>query len=293
MSGRAAASLLIALQRVLPARTLGLYIYALARSRNRPLKNLLINGFVWLYGVDTREAGRPVPDGYVSFNDFFTRGLRPGARPVDPDPATVVSPADGRIQQIGLIHEGEILQVKGTRYSAGELLGGDELAARAYRDGAFVTIYLAPYNYHRVHMPLGGRIVRMSHVPGELWSVNETTVERVPRLFARNERLVCHCEGPSGPFAVVLVGALNVGSISTAWAGEVLPRAERTITTWHYAAADPGTQIERGSVLGQFNMGSTVIVLLPAGVANWRSELAAGDTLRTGMAIGYLCAARP
>jgi phosphatidylserine decarboxylase len=284
MPGSILASLFIVLQRIIPARTLGLYVYALARSRNRLLKNLLIRGFVRLYDVDTSEAALPVPGGYASFNDFFTRSLKPGARPLDPDPASIVSPADGRIQQIGILRGDEILQVKGMSYSAGELLG-DAAEAERYRDGAYATIYLAPYNYHRVHMPATGRVLRMVHLPGELWSVNATTVMRVPGLFARNERLACHCEGTYGPFAVVLVGALNVGSISTAWAGEVLPRAERTMTRWHYAAADTATHLERGAVLGQFNMGSTVIVLLPA-TAAWRSALAAGDTVRTGMALG-------
>jgi phosphatidylserine decarboxylase len=286
MTGRILANLFIALQRALPARALGLWIYALARNRNRTLKNLLISGFVRLYKVDTSEAARPVPDGYASFNDFFTRSLRPGARPMDGDPASVISPADGRIQQIGPIRGDSILQVKGIDYSIGDLLGQDLAAANRYRDGSFVTIYLAPWNYHRVHVPAAGRVSRMAHVPGELWSVNATTVQRVPQLFARNERLVCHFEGPSGHFAVVLVGALNVGSMSTAWAGEVLPRAERTITTWHYAASDPGTQLERGAVMGQFNMGSTVIVLLPPGAGTWNSGLAAGDAVRVGMTLG-------
>lgn len=288
MAGRILDSLFIALQRALPARLLGRCVHALTRSRNRVLKNLLIGSFVRVYGVNTAEASHRVPDGYASFNDFFTRALHPGARPVDPAPTSLVSPADGSIQQIGLLRGDEILQVKGVGYSAVELFGDDAEAAAPYRDGAFVTIYLAPWNYHRVHMPVTGRVVRMTHVPGELWSVNATTVARIPRLFARNERLICHCEAEFGPLAVVLVGALNVGSMSTAWAGEVLPRAQRSVTHWHYAAADPGTHLERGATLGQFNMGSTVVVLLPRGAAVWRPELAAGVPVRVGMALGHL-----
>jgi phosphatidylserine decarboxylase len=284
---RLAESLYLALQRVLPARLLGRGVHAVARSRNALVKTLLIRAFVRLYGVDVSEASQPVPAGYDSFNAFFTRALKPGARPIDPDPMSLVSPADGAIQQIGRICGDEILQVKGIGYGTDALLGGEQ--AQAYRDGSFVTIYLAPRNYHRVHMPAAGRIVRMTHVPGELWSVNATTTARVPGVFARNERLVCHCEAEWGPFAVVLVGALNVGSISTAWAGEVLPRRARVITHWDYAAGR--VTLARGASLGQFNMGSTVILLLPAGAVSWRDSLAAGVAIRTGMALGRISGA--
>jgi phosphatidylserine decarboxylase len=280
--------LFIALQRVLPARWLGRCVHALARSRRGALKNLLIRAFVRLYPVDVSEAERPVPDGYACFNDFFTRGLQPGARPIDPAAASVVSPADGTIQQIGRLHGGDLLQVKGSPFGAAELLGGEPGSAAPYRDGAFVTIYLAPWNYHRVHMPLDGRIVRMSHVPGELWSVNATTAARVPRLFTRNERLVCHCEAHWGPFAVVLVGALNVGSISTVWAGQVLPRRSREVAHWDYPAGQPGLTLGRGALLGQFNLGSTVVVLLPPRTVRWRDGLAPGDATRVGQTLGTL-----
>lgn len=282
-------SLFILFQRLLPARLLCRVVHRATRSRNRPFKDALIRGFVRLYDVDVAEAEHPVPGGYASFNDFFTRALRAGARPADPDPAAVASPADGRIQQVGCLAGDAILQVKGTTFSAAELLG-DPAAAARYHDGCFATIYLAPFNYHRVHMPLAGRITRMTHVPGELWSVNAATAANVPGLFARNERLVCHCEAPWGPFAVVLVGALNVGSISTAWAGEVLPRAADGITHWDYPAGDPALDLARGALLGQFNMGSTVVMLLPRGVARWRDGLAAGDEVRVGRGLGTLAA---
>jgi phosphatidylserine decarboxylase len=283
-------NLFMLLQRVLPARLLGRAIYAVTRSQAPWLKNLMIRGFVRLYGVDVTEADEPVPQGYPSFNAFFTRRLKPGSRPIDPDPASVVSPADGTIQQVGRLQGDEILQVKGMGYSAAELLGDD---ATRFRDGSFVTIYLAPWNYHRMHMPVTGRIHRMTHVPGELWSVNATTAARVPRLFARNERLVCQGEAPWGPFAVVLVGALNVGSISTTWAGEVLPRRGQQPRHWDYTPADITTCLERGAILGQFNMGSTVVVLLPPGAARWRAGLDAGDLVRTGEALGWLDAGAP
>jgi phosphatidylserine decarboxylase len=285
-------NLFILLQRMLPARLLGRVVHAATRSRVRWFKDLLIRGFVRLYGVDVTEAASPVPAGYDSFNAFFTRSLRPGVRPLAADAAAILSPADGTVLQLGALAGDALLQVKGVTYSAAALLGDGAAAAR-YRDGCFATIYLAPWNYHRVHMPLAGRVVRMTHIPGELWSVNATTAARVPGLFARNERLVCHCEAAWGPFAVVLVGALNVGSISTAWAGEVLPRRARGATNWDYPPGETRMALARGAVLGQFNMGSTVVVLLPPGAGRWREGLAAGAGLRVGMAIGALAQPPP
>lgn len=279
-------TLFILLQRLLPARLLGRLVYRATRSTRPLLRNLLIGSFTRLYAVDLAEA-EPPPGGYPSFNAFFTRSLRAQARPVDADPAGIVSPADGRIQQIGTLRGAALLQVKGSEYDAGELLA-DAAAAAAYRDGLFATIYLAPWNYHRVHMPLAGCIRRMTHVPGELWSVNATTAARVPRLFSRNERLVCHGEAAWGPFAVVLVGALNVGSVSTAWAGEVLPRRAHGPWHWDYPAGNPATTLGRGHLLGQFNMGSTVVLLLPRGIARWDAALAPGTAVRVGRAIGRL-----
>lgn len=293
MSSALTESLFITLQRLLPARAIGRLVHALARVRTPVIRDLLIHGFVRLYDIDTTEAGRPVPAGYESFNAFFTRELRAGARPVDEDPASVISPADGRIQQIGTIEGEEILQVKGISYRVGELLGGEPQDALRYRNGSFITIYLAPWNYHRVHMPVAARITGMRHLPGDLWSVNAVTAARVARLFARNERLVCHGEAPWGNFAIVLVGALNVGSISTAWAGEVLPRRARQMTEWRYGAGHPGTDLARAATLGQFNLGSTVVVLFPQGTVRWRPGLTAGAEVRVGMALGQLERPRP
>lgn len=279
-------NLFIVLQRLLPARLLGRCVYRATRSTRPLLRDLLIGGFTRLYAVDLAEA-LPPPGGYPSFNAFFTRALRPGARPADPDPATVTSPADGIVQQVGALRGAALLQVKGCDYDAGELLG-DAAAATAFHDGLFITIYLAPWNYHRVHMPVAGHIRRMTHVPGELWSVNAVTAARVPRLFSRNERLVCHGVAPWGPFAIVLVGALNVGSVSTAWAGEVLPRRSAGPHHWDYPAATPGMALGRGDLLGQFNMGSTVVVLLPRGAAGWRAGLAVGEAVKVGATLGRL-----
>jgi phosphatidylserine decarboxylase len=278
--------LFVTLQRLLPARLLGRAVHALSRSRNRLLKDALIRGFVRLYDVDVAEAALPTPQGFASFNDFFTRALRPGARPPDPEPAAVVSPADGTIQQIGRIEDDQLLQVKGQTYGLAELFGGDTDALRTYRGGAFATIYLAPWNYHRVHMPLGGRVHAMNYVPGALWSVNAATASQVPGLFARNERLICHCKGPGGAFAVILVGAMNVGSISTVWAGEVLPRTPRRAQRWDYGGSDPRLDLPRSALLGQFNLGSTVIVVVPRGAVEWDPGMAAGMTVRVGRRLG-------
>lgn len=281
-------NLFMLMQRALPARLLARLVYRASRSTRPWLKTLLIDGFRRLYRIELAEAAQPDPAAYPSFNAFFARALQPGARPTCGDAATIVSPADGRIQQIGRLSGDALLQVKGSSYAATELLGGDAQAAAVFCDGSFITIYLAPWNYHRVHMPVAGRIRRMVHVPGELWSVNATTAARVPRLFSRNERLVCLGESGWGPWAMVLVGALNVGSISTSWAGEVLPRRERDVRHWDYAADDPAVSLGRGALLGQFNLGSTVLLLLPPGASVWRDDLAPGDELRFGMAIGQL-----
>lgn len=255
----------------------------MTRNRTVWFKNLLIRGFLRLYPVDVAEAAAAVPEGYESFNAFFTRTLKPGLRPLDADPAAIPSPADGRIQQIGAIRDQQILQVKGMDYRLDELLGGDAEAAAAYRNGSFATIYLAPSDYHRVHSPFGGEITAMTYVAGELWSVNARTAARIPRLFARNERIVCHGRASWGRFAVILVGALNVGSVSTTWAGEVLPRRGGS-QHWDYGNKE--IRVERGGPLGQFNMGSTVILLLPAGLARWNDTLRPGDPLRMGQTLG-------
>jgi phosphatidylserine decarboxylase len=279
-----AADLFITLQRLLPARILGWLTHRLSRSRL--CKDVLIRAFVRLYQVDISEAEQPVPSGYPDFNAFFTRALKPGARPTDPDPAAIVSPADGVIQQFGQIEGEQMLQVKGMTYSLTELFAETSDAVACYANGAFLTVYLAPHNYHRVHMPLAGRVRAMTHVPGSLWSVNAVTVRRIRQLFARNERLICHCVAPWGPFAVILVGALNVGGIATSWAGEVLPRRSRQPQRWDYGRDAAGLNLERGALLGQFNLGSTVILTVPKDSVLWRPGLAPGAAVRVGQRLG-------
>jgi phosphatidylserine decarboxylase len=278
--------LYIAFQRLLPKILLGRFIHWLSRLQTVWLKNLLINGFTRLYAVRLDEAERQVPDGYASFNDFFTRSLKPGLREPNADPRAICSPVDGTIQHAGRLSAGTMIQAKGLHYDLDELLGDSDSAAD-YRDGYYLTVYLAPYDYHRVHAPVSGRLHAMHYVPGDRWAVNPVTASSVPRLFARNERLACHFKAAWGSFAVVLVGALNVASISTAWAGEVLPCSPRSPRHWRYPG-QAGVALDRGEYLGHFNLGSTVIVLLPASAGTLDAELRASQKLQVGQRVGLL-----
>ena len=276
-------SIELLLQYILPHRALSRLVYRATRWTYAPWKNWLIRTVVRRYRVDMTEAIQPDPLAHQHFNAFFTRSLRPGARRADPDPRAILSPADGRISQAGRIGAGRMLQAKGHDYGVAALLGGDEAAAQPYRDGAFVTVYLSPRDYHRVHMPLSGTLRETVHVPGRIFSVAPFTVAAVSGLFARNERLVCHFEGPLGPFAVVLVGAMLVSSIATVWDGLVIPPYASSIERKSFAGA--GIVLERFAEMARFNMGSTVIVLLPGGSATL-DPLQADQQVRVGQRIG-------
>ncbi len=284
--------LFIALQHVLPQHLATAFIHWLARVQNSLVRSALIKGFLKLYPqVDLGEAERTQVEQYASFNDFFTRALRAGARPIEVADTALVSPVDGRVSQAGAIEEGHLLQAKGHGYSAEALLGS---AARAepFRGGRFATIYLAPFNYHRIHMPVAGTLREAVHVPGALYSVNQVTAENVPGLFARNERVVCMFDTPYGPLAMVLVGALFVGSVSVVWqAGEVTPAKPRPPYPTPLSLPSPAPALAKGEEMGRFNMGSTVILLLPPGMAEWEANLVAGQPLRLGERIGTLGAA--
>jgi phosphatidylserine decarboxylase len=278
--------LFVGMQYLLPQHLLSRMMHALARSRIRPLKNLVIRVFLRFYAINLAEAAQPDALAYESFNAFFTRALRPEARPVDAAPAAVVSPVDGEVSQAGCIERDMLLQAKGIHYSVADLLGGDDELARQFEGGHFATIYLAPFDYHRIHMPLAGRLRCARHVRGDLFSVNAVTAATVPGLFARNERVVCLFETDAGPMAVVLVGALFVGSISLAWTGELPPyrgQAPRELPP-----GDPPVSLEKAAELGQFNMGSTVILLFPAGRTIPHPELAPGASVRMGQRIATL-----
>lgn len=277
----------IALQQALPQHALSGLMYRLARLRWRPLKDLLIWTLRRLYRIDMSEAERSDPRAYPHFNAFFTRALRPGARPLDPDPRAILCPVDGRISQIGRISAGRVIQAKGQDFSVAELLGGDAERAAAFMDGSFVTLYLAPGDYHRIHMPLAGTLVWMRHLPGRLFSVNATTAERVPGLFARNERVVCQFQTDAAALAMVLVGAIFVGGIETVWAGEITPARMRGRSKRLASDASP-VRLERGAEMGRFNLGSTVILLLEPGRASWDETLESGHKVRLGQRLGLV-----
>jgi len=277
MSGR----LLVWLQYVLPQHGISRLVLAATRVRASWFKNLLTRAFLKWFAVDMTEAVETDPYAFASFNEFFTRALKPDARPIALEKAAVASPVDGTVSECGSIDKDLLLQAKGRHYTLSELLAEQEWARR-FEGGSFATIYLAPYNYHRIHMPLGGRLLDTVYVPGRLFSVNAATAQRVPKLFARNERVLTLFDGEFGQFALVLVGALNVGSIATVWAGAITPTDRRVLT--RIPAAD--VTLAKGAELGRFNMGSTVILLFEANRARWLAGLRAGSAVRFGQAVG-------
>lgn len=276
----------VAMQYLLPRHWLTAAVWRIARIRNTRVKNFLITRFSSAFDVDLDEVRLSVPGDFATFNDFFIRELADGARPVDSDEDAIVSPADGTVSFAGDIRADSVFQAKGIDYSLGDLLATDIAEADHYRDGSFATIYLAPYNYHRVHAPFAGELVAARYVPGDLFSVNEATVSRVNGLFRRNERLVMHFRTGFGPAVLILVGALNVGSISTPWSGEIRPRKTGVVDALDLSGHP--TAVDKGDLLGWFNMGSTVILLLPGGVCEWDDDLEPGATLRMGVEIGEL-----
>jgi phosphatidylserine decarboxylase len=281
-----AARAFLLLQRLLPKHLSTALVRGLAHVRARPLKNWLIRAFVKAYAVEQEEIAQPVPEGFEHFNAFFTRALAEDARPVAAAPDAVVSPVDGITSAAGQVARGRLLQAKGLHYSLEDLLATDVGDAAAFENGAFATFYLAPYNYHRVHSPLPGELTAASYVPGALYSVNDWTVRLLPRLFVRNERVILRLRTAVGPMIVVLVGALNVGSITTPWTGTVRPRKRGVVERLAIDSAPAG--VARGGLLGWFNMGSTVIVLLPPHACAWRDGLVPGTRVRMGERIGGL-----
>lgn len=271
------------LQYILPQHGISRLVLKLTRVRNAWFKNALIRGFLLMFDVDMRDAVEIDPLRYPSFNEFFTRALRPETRPLAPDAGAIASPVDGTLSECGGIDGGLLLQAKGRLYTLADLLAGQP-AARRFEGGSFATIYLAPFNYHRIHMPLRGRLAETWYVPGRLFSVNALTARFVPRLFARNERIVTLFDTEAGAFALVMVGALNVGGLATVWAGDIAPAARRVITQLPPQALT----LEKGAELGRFNMGSTVILLFEPKRAHWLANMRAGLAVRLGETIGVL-----
>jgi len=275
-------SLTTTLTYMLPHRLLCACARKLAYSDHPRLKRWLIDTVTRRFEVDLSEAAKPDPADYPTFNAFFTRALKPGARTPAPDPAALLMPADGRISQCGVIQNGRIFQAKGRGFSAAQLLGDAE-AATPFQDGLFATVYLSPRDYHRVHMPWTGRLLETVHVPGRLFSVSPEAVRQIPGLFARNERLVCHFETDFGPMALVMVGALLVSGVETVWSGEEIPAYGHTITRKDWRGDN--IQLQRFEEMARFNYGSTVIVLLPPGVAELEPGLGAQTPVKLGQAL--------
>ncbi|WP_152207715.1 archaetidylserine decarboxylase [Marinobacter changyiensis] len=256
----------------------------LADNEHQPaLKDRVIKWFIDRYGVNMNEAVESDPTRYPSFNAFFTRALKPGLRPVAPGDSVIVSPVDGVVSQLGQINNDRVFQAKGQHFSLVELLGGDSERAKDFIDGQFATIYLAPKDYHRIHMPLAGKLREMVYVPGKLFSVNPVTAENVPNLFARNERVAAIFDTEFGPMALVLVGAMIVGSVETTWAGVVAPGGIKTV---RYDGSEAPITFEKGEEMGRFRLGSTVIMILPEGIAKWDEELGAAAGVRMGQYFG-------
>jgi len=268
-------------QYLLPKQALTLLAGRIASARAGSSTTRLIRWFVKRYGVDMAEAADPDIAAYPSFNEFFTRALKPGARPLAQ--ADLICPVDGAISQFGRIERDQVFQAKGHRYSTTALVGGDAALAKQFDHGHFATLYLSPRDYHRIHMPCDGRLRRMIHVPGALFSVNPTTARGVPGLFARNERVVCVFDGPHGPFVLALVGATIVGSMATVWHGIVNPPRVGTLREWRYD--DAPVTLKQGDEMGRFLLGSTVVMLFPAGPLAFNPAWEAGRAIRLGEAM--------
>lgn len=270
----------VALQYILPKHLLSRVIGFLADARAGQFTTWIIKQFIRRYRVDMNEAQHSNPSDYPTFNDFFTRALKPGARPIVENEQDIAHPADGRVSQLGPIHFGRIIQAKGHDYSTRALLGGNEALAEEFERGKFATIYLSPKDYHRVHMPIDGTLRQMIHIPGELFSVNPITANHVPGLFARNERVVVIFDTAIGPVAMVLVGATIVASIETVWSGTVAP-ASKQINHWNYQSQAP-IFLKKGEEMGRFKLGSTVVLLFAQDAIDFAKSVRQGDVTRMG-----------
>lgn len=281
-----AARAFIALQHVLPQHGISRLIHAVARSQTPWFKNLLIRQFIKGFKPDLSDALLTNPLEFESFNAFFTRALRADARPLPEDPLALACPVDGTVSEIGVIKGNQLLQAKGRHYTLDALLAGRRPWVERFADGLFATIYLAPYNYHRIYMPAAGVLREAWYVPGRLFSVNRVTADGVSNLFARNERVVCFFEDGALQHGLALIGALNVGSMETVWHGEVAPRKPRTLARLEIEQGGKPHAALRGEEMGRFNMGSTVILLFPKNSIEWAEGLVSGQTVRMGQTIG-------
>ncbi len=270
-------------QYLLPQRLISSLVYRLARTRIPWLKDVMIRAFIRYFEVDMAEAADPNPQMYPDFNHFFTRALRQGSRPIANGASVVSCPVDGFVSQCGEIADDTLFQAKGRSFTLQTLLADDKGEFNGFRDGGFATLYLSPRDYHRIHMPLGGTLTQMIHVPGRLFSVSPVTTRVIPGLFARNERVAAIFDTEVGPMALILVGAINVSSIETVWAGAITPPWGTSIQRWRYPVDCPDAiGLDKGAEVGRFNMGSTVIVLFSKGAVRWNRDIVADAAVRMG-----------
>lgn len=273
------------LQHILPHHLISTLFYYLSRSDLPILKNLLIKQLISLYHIDMNQAQESDPNHYTNFNDFFTRALREEARPKDQTTDAILAPVDATLYQIGTIRNNRLLQAKKRDYNLLELLGGDAAWEARFIDGQFITLNMSLGDSHRVYMPLDGELIRMRHIPGRLFDINRFTLHLIPKLFLRNERVICLFETTAGPMAVILIGTLFVGGIETTWSGTVTPTSRR-IERWDYATSPTPIRLGKGIQLGRFNMGSTVILLFGRNRIEWLPNLQLGTTIRMGTKLG-------
>jgi len=273
-------------QYLMPGHLLSRLMQGLTRIRWAPFREPFTDWFVRRFQVDMDEAQEPNPHAYEHFNAFFTRALKADARPLVDGPYDIACPVDGMVSQAGRIEDGRLFQAKGHDFSLVALLGGSEKRAAPFQDGSFATLYLSPRDYHRIHMPLDGTLREMVHIPGRLFSVNAVTARMIPGLFARNERVAALFDTAAGPMALVLVGAVFVGSIETVWSGVVTPPAGRVVRRWRYDASGEAIHLARGEEMGRFNMGSTVIVLFGPQALDWSDAIRPEAAIRMGQRLG-------
>lgn len=272
-------------QYLLPQHSLSKLMSRFTHSEDKALKDFMIQKVIKYFGVNMKEALEPNPEAYRTFNHFFTRELKPGVRPIAEEKEAIVCPADGAVSQAGKITGAKVFQAKGKSFSVVDLLGGSVERAAPFVDGEFATIYLSPRDYHRLHMPLAGKLKEMVHIPGRLFSVNAATTRSVSGLFARNERVAAIFDTEAGPMALVLVGAIFVSSIETVWHGVVTPPTTHSVQSWHYDKKP--IILQKGEEMGRFNMGSTIIVLFTKDKIRWEKEFQANKRVKTGVRIGH------
>jgi len=277
----------IILQFIVPKLLLTSIVYRITRIERIGFKNYLIKNFIKIYDVNIQEIKTTDLTQFKSFNEFFTRELHVNARTISNEDSVIISPADGKLSAIGDIKNDQLFQAKGHQYSLQELVGNSHPNINQFIDGVFATIYLAPFNYHRVHAPLDAKLTKMHYIPGNLFSVNQTTASRIPKLFIRNERLVCSFKAGNTEMIVIFIGALNVGSITTPWTNEIRPSLRGGIVELQLAE-NISTNVNKGDLLGWFNMGSTVITLFPKNTCRWREGMDSGEHIEMGNKLGSL-----